>query len=173
MVERGEVVVVELHLRPFDDAVAHAHEDVLELAPRRGQQVQVPCVERLARQGDVDRLGTQAVLERTGSQRGRALVEQRLQRAACLVAGLAQPRAPLLRQARNRAQDLRQLRLAAEVADTQFLELIRGASLQHGALALLRQAAESLHRLLGVERRVRHRSVHDIHRRKESPSSRR
>ena len=173
MVERREVVVVELDLGTLDDAVPEADEDVLELAPRRGQQVQVAGVQRLAGQRHVDRLRAQPVLELARGQRGRALLEQRLERAPRLVAALAEPRPPLLGQRRDGAQDLRQLGLAPEIPHAQLLELVGRAGLQHGALALLRQVGESLHRLLGVERRVRHRSVHDIRRDRGSPSSRR
>ena len=40
VVERVEVVVDELDLGPLDDREAEADEDVLDLAPRRGEQVQ-------------------------------------------------------------------------------------------------------------------------------------
>ena len=46
VVERGEVVVVELHLGPLDDPEPEPHEDVLELAPGGGDQVQVADLDR-------------------------------------------------------------------------------------------------------------------------------
>jgi hypothetical protein len=55
MVERREVVVVELHLRPLDDAIAEADEHVLYLP--LGADEKVPRPNRGgggARQGDVD-----------------------------------------------------------------------------------------------------------------------
>ena len=56
MVERGEVVVVELDLGALGDVEAEAHEDVLHLAPRLGDQVQVAGrLRRVAGQRHVDR----------------------------------------------------------------------------------------------------------------------
>ena len=64
MVEGGEVVVVELDLGAFEHLVAEPDEDVLDLAPGAGQQVQVADRDRRRPgQGHVDRLGAQRALD--------------------------------------------------------------------------------------------------------------
>ena len=89
MVERGEVVVVELDLGALDDPVAHADEDVLELAPGGGDQVQVADRHGgspgsvTSRRSSRRRCSSSARLERRG-----ALLDQRLERPPGLVAAL-------------------------------------------------------------------------------------
>ena len=64
MVERGEVVVVELDLRALHHPVAEPDEDVLDLAPGLVEQVQVASRDRRhSGQGDVDRVAAQRALE--------------------------------------------------------------------------------------------------------------
>ena len=64
VVERVEVVVDEVDLRPLGDPEAEAEEDVLDLAPGRGQQVQAADRrDRRAGQRDVDAVGGQPGVE--------------------------------------------------------------------------------------------------------------
>jgi hypothetical protein len=57
VVERREVVVVELDLGPLHDPVAEANEDILDLALGADQRVQRPGGNRRrAWEGDVDRI---------------------------------------------------------------------------------------------------------------------
>ena len=150
-VERREVVVVELDLGALDDVEAHAQEDVLDLAPGLGDQVQVAGRQRrVAGQRDVDAVLGQAALELGVLERGRALAEHRLERLAHLVRGLADRAALLRRQVADAAQDAGQLGLAAQVADAQLLE--RGG-LGGGGDGGLRLAAQ----LVEAGGRVSHR----------------
>src|SRR6188472_3350063 len=98
VVERGEVVVLELDLGPLDDPIAESGEDVLELPARRREQVQMARIEGVPGQGDVDRLLAQPDLELSRREVAGALVDQRLERAACVVAQLAERGAMLLGQ---------------------------------------------------------------------------
>ncbi len=54
-VERLEVVPVVLDLGTFRDRVAHAHEDVLELALHLRDEVQVTARSPVAAEGEVER----------------------------------------------------------------------------------------------------------------------
>ena len=81
VVERVEVVVDGVDLGALDDAEAEADEDVLELAPRLGQQVQAP--DRLggrAGQRDVDDVGGEPRVELGAVELGLARLERRLER---------------------------------------------------------------------------------------------
>ena len=124
MVERGEVVEVVLDLGPFDHPVAEADEDVLDLTPGAVEQVQVTDRDRRrAGQGDVDRLGGERGVDLRGLELVAARRELGLERLAGGVGGRAD-RPPLARlELRDPAQDRSQLRLAAEVAHPQLLEL--------------------------------------------------
>src|SRR5205085_11684408 len=102
----------------------------------------------------------QALLERPAPARIRPLGDQLLERASHLVAALAD-RGPLVGgKARERAKDLRQLGLAAQIADPHVLDLMWGDRLQDRVLGLGRQAVEALDRLPGFDARgVSHRSA--------------
>jgi hypothetical protein len=70
VVERVEVVVDGLDLGPLHDVEAQAEEDVLDLAPHRGEQVQpADGLRRIAGQRHVDPVGGQARVELGGLQR--------------------------------------------------------------------------------------------------------
>ena len=60
-VQRLEVVPVVLDLGPLHDAVAHAHEDVLELALHLGDEVEVPAGAAVAAEGEVEAVALPAV----------------------------------------------------------------------------------------------------------------
>ena len=130
VVERGEVVVVELDLGPLDDAVAESRRR----CPRaRGASSSAGA-------GGRRRAGSPGRVTSIASSRRRSSSSPRAER--CRSARRSAPRAPgaprcrclpsrgalLLRQGRDRAQDLRQLRLAPQVADPQLLELLGRAS---------------------------------------------
>src|SRR2546430_13149478 len=126
VVERREVVVVPLDLRAVLDHEAEADEEVLDLAPGLGDQVErASRLGRVARERDVYAVLDQAPLELRIRQRLRALVEQRLEGYARLVRLLADRAALVGRQLADRAQCLGQLGLAPEVADAQILQLGR------------------------------------------------
>ena len=106
VVQRVEVVVDGLDLGPLGDPEAEAEEHVLDLAPRRGEQVQAADrLRRAARQRDVDGVGARAVLELAAGERSRALVDERLERLARLVGGLAGRAALARAAAADAAQD--------------------------------------------------------------------
>ena len=93
VVEGGEVVVVVLDLGALDDAVAEADEDVLDLAARAGQRVQVAEVDRRrAGQRHVDSLGRQASVELRRLEPLARLLQQALELGPRDVAGLADRR---------------------------------------------------------------------------------
>ena len=124
VVERGEVVVVVLDLGPLHHPVAEADHHVLDLARGAGDQVGVADRPRRgAGQGDVDPVLGQPRLELAGVERRGPRLDQRLELLAGLV-GAGADLAPFLGgQLGDAAQDRGQLRLAAEVANPQLLQL--------------------------------------------------
>ena len=56
-VERLEIVVIALHLRPLHHVEAHSQKDFLELVEHNGQRMLVAQLMPLARHGHVDALG--------------------------------------------------------------------------------------------------------------------
>ena len=124
MVERSEVVIVEFHLGPLHHAVAEADEDVLDLPLRADQRVERAGRDRRrSGQGDVDRVLGQPAAQLTGVELRAAALEQRLELLARLVAGLADRPALVLGQLGDPTEDLRELGLAAQVADPKLLQL--------------------------------------------------
>ena len=123
MVEGREVVVVVLDLGALHDAVAEADEDVLDLPPRLGQQVEVAgCDRGDAGQGDVEGALDEAPLELVPLELLAASREQPLEVALRGVGG-GPDRSPLIRrQLADPPEDSRQLGLAAQVAHPQVLE---------------------------------------------------
>ena len=137
VVQRGEVVVVELDLGALGHREAQAQEHVLDLAPGLGDQVQAPGAgRRIAGQRHVDGVAAQPVVQLRGLQRRRALGQQRLQRHLDLVAALAHRAALLGRQVLDRAQHGGQLGLAAQQAHAQLLQLGGRGGAGDGRLAL-------------------------------------
>ena len=127
MIERGEVVVVQLDLGSLHHPVAEADEDVLDLA--LGSDQRVLCPDRNGRspgQRDVDRTLRQLGAQLAGVELGGPRLEQSLQLAACLVAGLAHRTPLLLGEVGDAAQDLGELGLPAQEADTELLQLVGG-----------------------------------------------
>ena len=115
--ELVEVVLGRLDLAVVADLVAEAEEGVLDLPPRLRDRVQVAERERVAGERDVDDvLGERTVelsaleLCAAGLERGLEPVADAVQRHAALAVA-------------DRAQRLRELALAAEVADARLLEL--------------------------------------------------
>ena len=103
VVERVEVVVDGLHVGALGDVEAQADEDVLELAPGLGDQVQPSDRRRgVGGQRDVDAVAGQAGVELGRLELARARGDLGLERLARLVRGLAD-RAALAR-ARGRAR---------------------------------------------------------------------
>ncbi len=128
VVERVEVVVHGLDLRPLHDGEAEPEEDVFELAPGLRQHVQAPDrLRRRARQRHVDAVGAQALLELAApsSSPARASISASSAWRAWLAALPTAPRS-CRRQLGDPAQQLRQLGLAPEVAHAQLLERVAG-----------------------------------------------
>ena len=132
-------------------------------------------------QRHVDRLLAQArAPARRGLERRGALLDQRLERLPGLVARACRPRAPLApARARDRAQDLRQLRLAAQVPDPQLLELRRRCAASStarsasSAIRSRRPRAPSPWSSAGSAARAQASAWHDIRTGRGSRSSRR
>ena len=128
VVERVEVVVDGLDLGALGDAEAESHEDVLDLAPHRGDHVQAADRARRGVPGSVT--STVSAASRASSsaavERGLARLDRGLERLARLVGGAADGAALLGRELGDAAQQVRQLGLAAEVGDPRLLELGRG-----------------------------------------------
>ena len=108
-VECLEVVVVGLDLGTLGHLVAHADEDVLYLAPRRGDQVQMAQGQRAAGQGDVDAVTFERTRELVGFQGHPPGFESRLEFALDQVAELAYARPLLGREFGDAAQEDGQL----------------------------------------------------------------
>ena len=114
VVERVEVVVDELDLGALVDLEAQAAEDVLDLAPRRRQQVQVPDRRgRVAGQRDVGAVAGEPLAQLGGLELGAARGDQPLERLPRLVGRLADLPALLRLEVGDAAQEVRQLGLAA------------------------------------------------------------
>ena len=145
VVERVEVVVDEVGLRPLHDAEAEAEEHVLDLAPRGGQQVQAPGGRRgRAGERDVDHVGGQPGVELGRLERVRARLDRRLERAPGLVGGAADLPALGRVELGDPAQQVRQLGLAPEEAHAHLLELGGARRAGDGGLALGPQLADPL-----------------------------
>ena len=125
MVERVEVVVGEVDLRPLDDAVAEPDEHVLDLAPGGGEDVQVARRAATGVPGSVTSTTSAASLrlELERLELGRARVDRGLQRLARLVGALADRTALLGRELADVAQQVRQLGFTAEEAHAHLFEL--------------------------------------------------
>ena len=131
VVERREVVVLVVDLRALEDGEAEPDEDVLHLAPDLRDQVEpAGRLRRVARERDVDPVLGEAAVELRCLELGRALREQLLERHPHLVGRLAHRPALLGRQLADRAERRGELRLAAEVAHAQLLELRRVPALR-------------------------------------------
>jgi hypothetical protein len=145
VIERVEVVVHALDLGPLGDAEAHPDEDVLDLAPRLRQQVQAAGRrQRRGGQRHVDPVAHELRVELGGRELAVARLDQRLQRLARLVGGLADRAALLGRQLRDAAQHVRQLGSAAEEADPRLLQRVRRGGGGDGRLALVLELVDAL-----------------------------
>jgi hypothetical protein len=146
MVERGEVVVLVLDLGTLDDREAETDADVLHApADLRDEMQMSDRHRRVARERDVQAVLDQPAIELRGRQLRRPLLEQPLERLAHLVGLLAHRPALLGRQLADRAQRLGQLRLAAEVANPQLLQLGGRSGSAHGGLGLGAQLGQVSH----------------------------
>ncbi len=124
VVERGEVVVVELDLRSLRDLIAEPREHLDDLVDDLVQHV-LPAERALpARKGDVDRLRGHPALERDAFEHGALLVERGLDRDAHLV-GDAPDLGPLLGGERSQTSQHRGERaLLAEVLEANRFERV-------------------------------------------------
>ena len=123
MVERVEVVVDEVDLGALDAREPEAEEDVLDLAPGLGDQVDAADrLRRLAGERDVDPVLREARVELVGFELLPAGLDQGLERLAGLVGRPADGAALLGRELRHASEEVRQLGLAPEVADAELLE---------------------------------------------------
>src|SRR5436309_9500507 len=150
VVQRVEVVVHRLHLRPFEHGEPESEEDVFQLAPGRGEQVK--AADRLrgrARKRRVDAILRQTPLELAAAQLGLTALEQVLERPARFVGRAPHARALVRRQLGDAAQQLGQLRPPAEVAHAQLGQLLAGARLRDLRFGV---AAQLLHALGHLER---------------------
>ena len=160
VVERVEVVVDGLDLGALDDGEAEADEDVLDLAPRRRSAGAGARPAAAARRAASRRRG-RSPAARSSSPRlelGAARLDQRLERLARLVGGLADRAALLRRQLGDAAQQVRQLGLAPEVADAQLLERVARRSPRRSRprpRCELRRSARSCGRTLSRAGRMR------------------
>ena len=121
-VERLEVVVVGLDLGTLGDLVAHADEDVLDLAARRSDQVQVAQRERTTRQRDVDAVAFERPDQFVGLELRQPRLERRLEFSLDKVAELADDRSFVGGELGDASQQDGQLGLAAQEAHSDVLE---------------------------------------------------
>ena len=124
--QRVEVLPDGCDLGPVPDLVAHAEEDVLDLAPDLRQQVQPPAANRVAGNRDVE----------TGA--GGRLVDETQQILLPRRHRLLEPRPDAVQEhpalpVAHGAERLGELRLAAEVLDARVVELRFRQSLRDGA----------------------------------------
>jgi hypothetical protein len=124
-VERLEVVVVALDLRTLGHREAEPCEDGDDLVVHAGQRVERSVRRPAARQREVEPRSPAFGLALGLERRGELGVQERLERALGLVGGRADERPLLGGERAERAQELRQLTLAAEHADTDPLEVGR------------------------------------------------
>ena len=114
--QRVEVLPDGRDLGAVPDLVAHAEEDVLDLAPDLRQQVQPAAADRVARDRHVD------------AGVGGGLVREPQQILLACGDGVLEPRADAVQEhpalaVAHPAERLRELRLAAEVLDAGVVEL--------------------------------------------------
>ena len=145
VVERREVVVVELDLGAFGDPIAQADEDVDDLGDEAIDEVTTAQRTRLAGQRHVDGVGRDALLERRSSELLLARVQRLLQRQADLVGGLADGGALLRRQRAEPSKHRRQRPLLAEDGDAHRVERGEVACLGDGLQPLVALIVQFLH----------------------------
>ena len=121
-VEGLEVVVLGLDLGPVDDLVAHADEDVLDLALGLSHQMQMPERRPPSREGDVDLVFAQAVDQLLSLELLAPGFHGVLRALRIEVAHLAHFWTFLRRQFGDGAQQQNQLGLAAQEAHPRVLE---------------------------------------------------
>jgi hypothetical protein len=144
VVERGEVVVLVLDLRPLQDREAEPDEDVLELPADLGDQVEMPGRQgRIAGQRDVDPILGQPRIELLRLEPLRALRQQGLEGPLDLVGLLPDRAALVVRQVADRAEGLRELCLATQIADAHLLQLARAAGSGNGGFGLPAEVIEA------------------------------
>jgi hypothetical protein len=124
VVQRGEVVEVELDLRALEHAEAEAHEHVLDLPPGLRDEVQrSERRRRVARHGHVHAIRGQPAVELLRLERRGALGQQRRELGAGLVGLAAHPSALLGRKVADRALEHGQRSLATEEPHPDVLDL--------------------------------------------------
>src|SRR5438270_6884309 len=132
-----------LHLRALHHGEAEAEEDVFELAARAREDVQPSDrLGRRAGQRHVDAICDQLLLQLGGAELGPARSDQRVERLARGVGGLADGAALLGRKGGDLAKHLRELGLAPEVAHAQLLELLARGGRRDRLLGLLAQLVD-------------------------------
>src|SRR5205823_7399758 len=133
VVQGVEVVVDGLDLGPLDDGEAEPEEDVLELAPGLGDEVQAADgLRRVAGERDVDAVGDQPLLELGGLELGVASGDRVLELAAGQVGRLADAAALGRLELGHAAQQVGQLGLASQPLHARLLERARGRRLGDG-----------------------------------------
>ncbi len=145
LVERREVVVVELDLGALGDPVAQAEEDLDDLGGDLLDEVPRADRMRAARERHVDRLGADAGVHGRRRQLGAARLERCLERLADLVGHLADGRPLLGGERAEPAQDRGQRALLAEKLDSRRRrETPRSVSRDHGRKTAVAQFAAAL-----------------------------
>ncbi len=122
VVERGEVVVLELDFGTLGDGVAQPDEDLDDLSGQAVDQMATAQRARSPRQCHVNRIGGDARLHLGGRELSLARVERRLYRLSDLVRGLAHSRALLRRERAEPSQDRRERALLAQDRDSGLIE---------------------------------------------------
>ena len=140
-VQRLEVVVVELDLRALCDGEAKTEENLLELVEHDVQRMLFADHDLVARQGNVDGLGSELLFERCLLEQLFLLVDDGLDLSANVVDELADDRALLRSNVLHTLEQSGQLALLAEELDTRFIE---GACIRRRSKLLLRGLQNAL-----------------------------
>ena len=145
-IEQGEVVVIQLDLRPVKHGESHADQRVANQAV--GLRHRVQAAKRRgnsARRGDVQRFLGKTALFGDFTQRGAFFRNNRLQRTLDLVGKGADACALLARELAHRAQNVGQRTVAPEHIHQGLLEIFGRLAIAELCFGFLAQLRERLH----------------------------
>jgi hypothetical protein len=144
VVQRVEVVVDKVDLRPVDHDVPEPDEDVEDVAPGLLDQVRVPAGVRGAGQGDVDAIRAQPLLQLTAAQLAGPLLDEALERPPRAVQLVAAGAALVRRKGGQLAQRLDERGLAPQRLDPDLLQR-RGVGCTRDARRCVRDQSVHVH----------------------------
>ena len=133
-VQTLEIVIIQLHLRALLDGVAHTEKNLLDLIDHQCQRMSGAQLGRLARQGNIQSLGSQTQSLSPGGQLAAFALQRTVQRNTQLVYQLAHSGTLLRRQLAHGFGKLGNQAFFAQVFELQLGKLLVRYSIRQLAL---------------------------------------